>query len=174
VECEKTDDVDANVQTRSPFIVFHIPDNPALLQAVGVVALRHAHLDHTLKMTIKTLTGVSVGEALAATEYESSSSLRDRIRRLAKRAIGDGTALVRLQALMTRCKSATEKRNELMHSIWGRELDGDPQVRGSDGWRPLPTVEELETLARSIKSLTFELNNERLEGFLAEAMKSKP
>ena len=45
-------------------ITFHVPDNTELLAAFGEVALRHEHLNHILRMTIKTLARLSIDEAL--------------------------------------------------------------------------------------------------------------
>ena len=73
---------------------FHIPEEPKLLEALGKIALRHAHLDHILRMTTKTLGEVSVQQALDATAFESSSALRDRIRKLAKSKLGEGSAFL--------------------------------------------------------------------------------
>ena len=48
-----------------------MPEDPAVLAAVGKIALRHGQLDHVLRMTIKSLTGVSMNEALDATARQS-------------------------------------------------------------------------------------------------------
>jgi hypothetical protein len=167
---------DATTTNAGPsFLMFHVPeDQPELLAAVGKVALLHAQLDHTLKLTLKTLSGVSIEDALDATEYETSSALRDRVKKLGRDAMGDGTALIQLQALMTRCKRVTERRNELLHSIWCR--DHGTQINGvTDGLdaRPLPTLDELKALATEIRFLLNVLQEARLLGFIVEAMQLK-
>ena len=45
--------------------IFHVPEDPKLLAAFGEFSLRHEHLSHILRMTIKTLADleVSVGGA---------------------------------------------------------------------------------------------------------------
>jgi hypothetical protein len=106
-----------------------LPTDEKILAAVGSIALRHGQLDNALRMTIKDLTGVDRTEALDATARDGSRELRERIRKLARQRLGDGAALVRLQALLTRAARATEKRNELMHAVWGTELDGGPMIR---------------------------------------------
>ncbi len=156
------------------FMTFHVPSDQDLLAAIGKVALRHEHLSHILRMTIKTLARLEVDEALDATAYDSSSQLRERIKKLARQRLGEGESLLKLQALLERCKRATERRNDLIHSVWGRELDGEPARRGSGTeWKPLPTVPELDGLAEDIMRLTGELNVARLEGFVHEALASK-
>lgn len=119
-------------------MIFHIPSDKDLLAAIGEVALRHEHLNHILRMTIKTLARLDIDEALDATAYDSSSQLRERIKKLARQRLGEGEPLIKLQALLERCKRATEKRNDLVHSVWGKELDGEPARKGSGHeWRPL-------------------------------------
>jgi protein-arginine kinase activator protein McsA len=75
-------------------ISFHIPEEPELLATLGEVALRHEQMNHILKMTIKTLTNLTPEEAIAATKYESSSQLRDRIKKLARKQLGEGAPLL--------------------------------------------------------------------------------
>jgi hypothetical protein len=152
-------------------MMFHIPEDNNLLAAYGELSLRHEHLNHILRMTIKTLARLEVSEALDATAYDGATRLRDRIRTLAKQRLGEGEALLKLQAILERCKRATEKRNGLIHSVWGKELDGEPFRRGNDNRRqPLPTAEELKILGEEILRLTESLNDARLTGFLAEAL----
>ena len=152
-------------------VTFHVPSDERLLSAFGEVALRHEHMNHILKMTIKSLTGVTPAEALAATMFESSAQLRDRVRKIARKRLGEGAALVKLQAILANCKRLTERRNELVHGLWAQDLDGDAHVRDAYGsTRPLPTVEELRALARELEQLTGQLNFERLEGFLRQAL----
>jgi len=153
--------------------MFHVPDDQELLAAFGEVALRHEHLNHILKMTIKTLANLSPEEAVDATMYDGSRKLRDRIRRLAMQRLGEGEPLLKLQALMGKCERVTEKRNKLVHGLWAQELDGDAQVRGAGGTRPLPSTTELRELANEIQELTNKLNSERLEGFLKTALSER-
>jgi hypothetical protein len=157
------------------FIVYDVPsDRPDLLAAVGRVALRHAHLDHEMKLTIKTLAGVTAREAFDATEFEGSSALRERVRKLARNSLGEGAPLIKLQALLKRCQDVTRRRNELIHAIWCRDVDTDsPGVFRGDSHAPLPTVEELDQLANGIRSLYQELSDARLTGYVAEALLGK-
>ena len=152
-------------------ITFHVPDDKELLAAFGEIALRHEHLNHILRMTIKSLADLTPAEALAATKYEGSRQLRDRIRKIARKRLGEGTQLLKLQAILTNCEKLTNKRNELVHGLWAQELDGEAHVRDAYGnSRPLPTSQELHELAKEIEQLTGHLNFERLEGFLKQAL----
>jgi hypothetical protein len=152
-------------------ITFHVPEDKLLLAAFGEVALRHEHLNHILRMTIKTLGRLRPQEALDATAYDGSRQLRERIRKLARQRLGEGEPLLKLEALLERCRRVTEKRNELTHGVWAKELDGEPVRKGSDqNWYPLPTAEELKAFANEIWVLTDELNTARLDGFLSSAL----
>lgn len=156
------------------FMMFHVPSDKDLLAAIGEVALRHEHLNHILRMTIKTLARLEVAEALDATAYDSSSQLRARIRRLARQRLGEGEPLLKLQAILERCKRATGKRNDLIHSVWGKEIDGEPARKDTaHDWRPLPAPAELRALADDLARLTAELNEARLGGFLQHALTQK-
>jgi hypothetical protein len=156
-------------------MIFHVPTDRELLAAFGELSLRHEHLTHILRMTVKTLANLEVSEALDATAYEGASALRERIRRLARQRLGEGRPLLQLQALLERCRRASEKRNDLVHSVWARELDGEPKLRSTDHtWRELPSVQQLQALSSEIRELTQSLNQARLEGFVAEALKDRP
>jgi hypothetical protein len=56
-------------------IRFHIPEDPAFLQALARVSVCHGHLDYSLRMCVKTFANVTIEEALAATQYEGSQVL---------------------------------------------------------------------------------------------------
>jgi hypothetical protein len=155
--------------------VFHIPDDPAFLQAAARVSLTHAHLDYSLRMCIRTLANVSIEDALEATEYEGAAALRGRVRKLARMRLGEGTALVKLQALLQRCADATRDRNALLHNIIVADWLGEhPAMRGPDhSLIALPAATELEELADRITRLAVDLNHARLKGWLAEALESR-
>ncbi len=156
-------------------MTFHVPEDKELLAAYGELSLRHEHLTHVLRMTIKTLAGLEILEALDATVYDGATKLRDRIKTLARQRLGEGAALLKLQAILEQCKRATEKRNDLIHSVWGKEVDGEAFRRGNDhSWGPIPTTEELMILGEEIRILTESLNDARQMGFLAEALAKRP
>jgi hypothetical protein len=157
------------------FIYFAIPTDTEFLKAIGAVSICHAHLDHMLRMTVKTLAELSVDDALDATERTPSVVLRERVHKLARQRLGEGPPLLKLEALLERCRRATGRRNELIHNVVGHELDREPVMRREGNvWGPIPTVEELRALATELQNLAGELNDARLHTWLAEALKSKP
>ena len=152
-------------------IMLHVPDDAELLSALGEVTLRHEHMSYILKMTIKSLAELTPTEAIKALKYVGSSQLRRRTTKLAVKRLGEGQALLKLQAILTDCEKLTEKRNLFVHGIWAQELDGDAHVRDAYGEvLPIPTTQELLSLAKEIETLTNLLNFERLEGFLYEKL----
>lgn len=156
------------------FIFFAIPEDPEFLKAIGEVSLCHGHLDHMLKMTIKSLAGLLVEEALDATERATAGVLRERVHKLARQRLGEGPALLKVEAILERCRRASASRNEIIHNVVGHELDGDPLMRREGNkWGPLPTVDELRALAADLQALAKELNDARLHGFIDEALKSR-
>jgi len=101
---------------------FHVPKDQALLAAFGEMALCHEHMNYIWKMTIKTLSGITLAEALKQTEYRSSRYLRERIKGLAAKALGEGAALRKLQGLMETCAAFTKRETILCMAFWQRSL----------------------------------------------------
>ena len=122
-------------------------------------------------MTIKTLEGITPEQAMEKTKRIGSAKLRKWIRREALKVLGEGDAFDQLQALLSRCRDLTERRNDVIHGTIGKELDGEPQMRSEDNrWGPLPSTSELDALAEEIRVLLYEINDARLTGFLAHAL----
>jgi hypothetical protein len=161
--------------TAASMMVFHVPDDPAWLQAFGKVSVVHTHLDHILRMLIKTLANVTVEIALSATDAEGSAVLRDRIKKLAKQRLGEGAALLKVQDIVERCRRVTERRNELIHTVIASDWNGAEAVVYKVGRAtgPLPTVQDLEELTEQMGQLIHEINAARLGGWLAEALATK-
>jgi hypothetical protein len=152
-------------------ILMGLPEDQNILAAIGKIALRHGQLDYHLHMTVRTLAGITINEAIDATARQGSGTLRERIRKLARKRIGEGDALVRLDALLERSRRTTERRNELLHGLWAYELDGDHVLRtaGYD-YQPIPTITELEAVADALAQVATDLRDARLDGFLRDAL----
>jgi hypothetical protein len=152
-------------------LMFYVPRDRELLAALGEVTLRHEHLSHILKMTIKSIAGLTVAEALDATQYDGARQLRECIRKLARKKLGTSAACLKLSALLTRAERLTSQRNQFTHGLWAQELDGDPGLMGAPGeLEALPSVDQLKALASDLVELTREFNAARIEGFLKEAL----
>jgi hypothetical protein len=160
--------------TPDRFIYFDMRDADHLA-AIGQVSVAHGHLDHILRMTVKSLAGLEVNEALLATEGEGSAKLRDFIKKLARSQLGEGIPCRRLCAILERGRQVTTERNQLIHATVGRELDGDvPLIRNhKNEWKQLPSVDSIKRLARDILLVAKDLNDSRLKGFLYEALEAR-
>jgi len=156
-------------------MVFHVPEDPEWLRAFGRVSVVHTHLDHILRMLIKTLANVTVDVALNATDAEGSATLRDRIKKLAKQRLGEGAALLGVQDIVERCRRVTERRNSLIHTTIASDwLDTEAMLyRAGFPAVPLPTAQDLQSLEAEIGQLIGEINHVRLKGWLAEAIAAK-
>ena len=162
------------MKTEEPKVTHSFP-NDEVLAAIGKITLSHAWLDNALRMTVMDLPGVTKEEALDGAARQGSRELRERVRRLGKMRLGEGPALAQLDALLCRAERATEQRNHLLHSVWGRDLDRDGSfLREPDhSFRPAPTAKELENLSAEILDAVYGIINARLEGFLRAALKKK-
>lgn len=152
-------------------IYMGIPQDKNIQAGFGILAIRSGQLDYALRMTIKSLAKLSPEEALDATVWEGSKQLRKRINKLATQRLGEGSSLLKLQAILERANRATDKRNKYVHSLWAQELDGPAVIRNNDhSWEPVPSAQELEKLANDIHTITQELNTARQVGFLSVAL----
>lgn len=150
---------------------FEVPQDPPLLAAVAIVAIRHGQLDHMLRLAIKSITQVTIREVLDATSRLGSNDLRNRARKLARQRLGEGPALIRFEALLERSKRATTPRNELLHSVWAFDTDRNPVIKDDDhAWVEPPSIEKLESVADDLAEIAYDLNEARLNGFLREAL----
>lgn len=152
---------------------YHVPEDRELLAALGEISIRHGHLDHILKMMIRTFTEVTPQEAMDATARETSRYLRDCIKKLARSKLGTGAALVRLEALLERCRRVTERRNTLIHVLCGVDEDGNPVAATDDLdiWELFPLLQDLNALSIDMQKLVGDLKKARSKsGFISLAL----
>lgn len=150
-----------------------LPGDEKLLAAVGRIALRHGQLDYALRLIVKATTGQSEKEVLKATSRMGSRELRKSVRNLANEKIGDRQVLKRLESLLSRSRRATDKRNKIIHAVWGHKRDGTPAVLDDDEVRePPPDLDQLDAAAKSLADIADELNEARKNGFLKKAFES--
>jgi hypothetical protein len=126
------------------------------------------------EITLKSILGLELHDALDETRRKHSRDLRERIQREARQKLGEGEAFNRLNALVVRSWKASKCRNEYFHDPWCTELDGRHVIRGEDHiFRTAPTVDQLEELAGELRKIRDELNDARLHGFLRDALDQK-
>jgi hypothetical protein len=147
------------------------PKDTEVLAGLGRVTIRHGQLDFALRVCVKDLAGVTAEEAIDATDRQTFRELRERVRRLARQRIGEGPALVRLDAILSRARRAAERRNELVHVLWASELYGDDYIRdGNADWTPCPSADDLNGLAKELADISSDLHEARNSGFLKKAL----
>lgn len=150
-------------------VALNLPDDAEVLISAGSLALAHGQLELMLRMTIKSLSGLSVREALNATERMKNSDLRKQIDQLFRDKTQDKTLRLKLRAILQECENASDKRNRLLHNAWALGEDGSVVTKGPEhAWGPAPTSEEIMQMANEIGALTETLNRARLEGFIRE------
>lgn len=148
-------------------VALEFPGDPHLLEAAGKVSLAHGQLELMLRMTIKTLTGQSVQDALDATADSKNWELRRDIGKLFRQKTKDVTLQYRLKALLGRCAELSDKRNKLVHNAWAIAPDGSVVTKGEKhAWGKAPTADDLTGLASEIKKYVGLLNEARLRGFI--------
>ncbi|GAB2896360.1 hypothetical protein GCM10027046_27230 [Uliginosibacterium flavum] len=150
-----------------------LPSDKDLLAAVGELTLRHEHLDHILRMTVRALEGREIDEILNDRSLRSSASLRKGIKKQGQKFLGNGEDFSVLCSLLGRCELVSNERNEFVHSVWVEELDRDSARRYESGeWQALPKAVELHGLSERIRLLVQELIASRFdEGVLADVIK---
>ena len=84
-----------------------IPTHPELIGALGRLAMAYIHLDIVLKYTFKTLSGMSVKDALDQMQKNRTSFVRKRIRRLFSDKQPDPEDLAQLEALLDDAKTVS-------------------------------------------------------------------
>jgi len=99
------------------------------------------------------------------------------VRKVATRKL-EGEPLNQLNSILDRCQRATDTRNDLVHSFWQAVADSNPKeyrILRRDGVTvsQLPTVAEVLAASRELLDLANELNEARLRGFLAQALREK-
>jgi hypothetical protein len=154
-------------------VALEFPDDPNLLEAAGKVALAHGQLELMLRMTIKTLDGLSVQDALTLTAKRKNWGLRKDIEKKFSQKTNDGTLRKTLIDLLARCEELSDQRNKLLHNAWAIAPDGSVVTKGdTHAWGPAPTADDLTKLASKIKKHVELMNQARLTGFIAEVCRN--
>ena len=147
-----------------------MPDDPLILIAVGKVTIRHGQLELVLRLARRSFTKESVACAKKLTKYWSLRRVRDELLALAAKAEDSRKPSARFVELVIATVAASDRRNQLMHGLWGEELDGDTVFSTRD--RPFeapPTVAAIEQLASELEQLARDITFDRFaNGFPAE------
>lgn len=145
---------------------FYVPDDD-ILRELGRLQVRHSHLDHTLRLAIKRMLGISIDDPGYWTESSGmAATLRLRARTLiAERYRDDDDMAGTLNKVLDDAETATTLRNRLLHSVWMKAPDEVPVLHDRDstlkihvGFR-LPTVEEVASVSERVERIQRVLNH---------------
>jgi hypothetical protein len=145
---------------------FYEPDDD-VLRELGRLQIRHSHLDHTLRLTIKRMLGISIDDPGYWNETRGmTSALRERARALiAERYGNDDDIAGILNKVLDDAETATTLRNRLLHTVWMKAPDAEPVLHDRDnslkmhvGFQ-LPTVDEVASVSERIQRIQRVLNH---------------
>lgn len=149
-----------------------IPTKPGLIEALGRLAIAHTHLELILRYTVKTLSELSVTEALDATNRNRISDVRNKIKRLFKEKKPLPSEEVQLDALLGESTRLSQERNDYLHSAWSETESGEALLKQENyQWGPAPSQSEVDHIASSILQLGRKINDARLHGFISQVVK---
>jgi hypothetical protein len=153
--------------------VLAIPTHPGLVETLGALAIAHTHLELTMRYIVKTISGLSISDALDATRQDRIVDLRERLKALFKEQKPTAQEKCRLDALLGRAKRLTESRNAYLHAAWSETPAGQAIIKGDNhSWEPAPTKDKVERVTKDILALAVELNESRLpNGFISQVLR---
>jgi hypothetical protein len=145
---------------------FYVPDD-GILRELGRLQIRHSHLDHTLRLAIKRMLGISIDDPGYWNETSGmAAALRTRARELiAERYSDDDDTAGTLNKVLDDAEMATTLRNRLLHSVWMKAPGGEPVLHDRDntlrmhvGFQ-LPTVGEVASVSERVERVQRVLNH---------------
>lgn len=98
---------------------FYVPDDKTLCE-LGRMQVLHSPLDHTLRLAIKRMLGISIDDPGYWNEtLGMAATLRQRARELiAERYCDDQDTAAILNKVLDDAEAATLLRNRALHSVW--------------------------------------------------------
>jgi hypothetical protein len=161
------------MSTPEEAIYSQLPE-PAVLQAIGIVTIRHSEHEDVLRMLLRTFLHQDAQEARKHFAYMGPRVLREKAAELGRAIFGPGEVLDQLVALVARSEQLSKQRNEWVHALYGVDWLDRPLRREKSGkWVEQPTQEQLNELASQIDALTLEIRRARSHGFLAQPLVDK-
>lgn len=145
---------------------FYVPEDELLCE-LGRLQIRHSHLDHTLRLGIKRLLGISIDDPGYWNETRGmSAELRARARKLiAERYSNNDNMVGTLNKVLDDAEETTALRNKLLHSVWMKATNGGPVLFDRDsslkihvGFQ-LPTVEDVSDICKRVERIHQVLNH---------------
>lgn len=146
---------------------FYVPNDDILCE-LGRMQVLHSQLDHTLRLAIKRMLGISIDDPGYWNETRGmAKALRDKARKLIdENYSADDDMAGTLNMVLDDAEDATILRNRTLHSVWmkmrGTEEpvlhDRDNALKQHREFK-LPTVEELRSVSQRIERIQRVLNH---------------
>jgi hypothetical protein len=145
---------------------FYVPDDD-ILRELGRLQIRHSHLDHTLRLAIKRMLGISIDDPGYWNETRGmAAGLRARARELIAERYSDDEGMAdTLNKVLDDAEEATTLRNRLLHSVWMKASGAEPVLYDRDntlkihvGFQ-LPTVAEVAGVSERVERIQRVLNH---------------
>lgn len=144
---------------------FYVPDDD-ILRELGRLQIRHSHLDHTLRLAIKRMLGISIDDPGYWNETRGmASELRTRARERIAERYSDQNMADTLNKVLDDAEAATSLRNRLLHSVWMTAPGEGPVLHDRDstlkihvGYQ-LPTAAEIASVSERIHVIQRVLNH---------------
>jgi hypothetical protein len=145
---------------------FYVPDDD-ILCALGRLQVLHSHLDHTLRLAIKRMLGISIDDPGYWNETRGmAAALRERAREIiAERYSEDDNTADILNKVLDDAEAATILRNRALHSVWMKAPGQEPVLHDRDNTLKMhvafqvPTGEDLTSVSERIKRIQTVLNH---------------
>ena len=128
---------------------FYTPDDD-ILRELGRLQIRHSHLDHTLRLAIKRMLGISIDDPGYWNETRGmAAELRKRAEKLIAKKYGDDDDMAgTLIKVLDDAEEATRLRNLLLHSVWMQASGAEPILHDRDKLLKTHVVYQLPTVAQ--------------------------
>jgi len=145
---------------------FYVPGDD-ILRELGRTQVLHSHLDHTLRLAIKRMLGISIDDPGYWNETRGmAGALRERARELIATRYSDNedTGDI-LNKVLDDAEAATMLRNRALHSVWMKTPGEEPVLHDRNNMLKMhvafqpPTVEDLVSVSEQIERIQRVLNH---------------
>ena len=145
---------------------FYVPDDD-ILRELGRLQVLHSHLDHTIRLAIKRMLGISIDDPGYWNETRGmAAELQERARELiTERYSDDDDTADILNKAFDDAEEATMLRNRVLHSVWMKAPGEEPVLHDRDNTLKghvvyqLPTIGNLASVSERIERIQRVLND---------------
>ena len=123
-----------NVSMSTPDeVIYSQPPEPAVLQAIGIITIRHSEHEDALRMLLRTFLHQDAQEARKGFASMGPRVLREKAAEIGRAIFGPAEVLDQLGALLARSEKLSKQRNAWVHSLYGVDWLERPLRRENSG-----------------------------------------